>query len=128
PISPRSLQIALPDAASVILQDSLAALRTHQQIKCSVDDLPFGPESGQFTRLPDQALIDHNVGSAHGNSIHHFVCTLCICRMLVRRVHLPEKKRDAASRVSIMKIESRQSYAASSGFGVAAAHPAGFTT
>jgi mRNA interferase HigB len=76
-VSPHGLGIRFPDAATVVLQNALTALRTNEQFEGLVHDLAFALEARELSRFAHQPLVNVDIGS-HGLTIHQFLVFLCI--------------------------------------------------
>jgi hypothetical protein len=74
----RFLRAAFPNADAVTAEHSFPALGSHEELHRPIHNGSLGPESCEFAGLPDQHVVDFNVGSAHKLILRQNLNSRCI--------------------------------------------------
>lgn len=60
------------------MENAFSSLRSDEKLQSTIHDLALGLELRQLASLPNQIIIENNVGSTHSGIIHQFMQYWCI--------------------------------------------------
>ena len=65
PISPRQLVVPLPDTTAMVMENTLAILRTDEQLQSSINDFALCFQAREFLRFANQCFVNVDVSASH---------------------------------------------------------------